>query len=250
MGRYQVILAYDGTRYKGYQRQARYSGIPEPNTVQRVIEDALYRLGWHGKRLQVAGRTDSGVHASGQVIAFDLEWKHAPQDLLRALNANLPTDVAARAVKTVPQNFNPRYAAVSRFYRYRLFCDEVRSPLRERYAWRVWPSLDSSLIRQAVQELPGSHNFAAFGTPSHPGGSTVRHVERVSWMDHDLDYAFEIVGDGFLYHMVRRLVFFLVAIGQGKISPDKIAQLLLGQESVSITGVAPAHGLTLVEVTF
>ena len=136
MARYQVILAYDGTFFKGYQRQA------QARTVQAVVETALRQLGWRGRTVLSAGRTDTGVHASGQVIAFDLEWAHPAEELLRALNANLPEDVAAREIHEADLEFHPRYWAVSRRYRYRLFCQETRDPLRERYAWRVWPPVE------------------------------------------------------------------------------------------------------------
>jgi tRNA pseudouridine38-40 synthase len=250
MERYQVILAYDGTRYKGYQRQASHSGKPEAVTIQRAVENALYQLGWQGKSVEVAGRTDTGVHASGQVIAFNLEWKHTLHDLRRALNAYLPFDIAARTVSRVPQNFRPRYAATHRFYRYRLFCDEVRDPLRERFAWRVWPAVDMTAMQNAAQRLTGEHDFAAFGSPARRGSSTVRHITRAQWLEDGPDYVFEIIGSGFLYHMVRRLVFFLVGVGQAKLEPERITSYLTGMVASPITGVAPPNGLTLVEVGF
>jgi tRNA pseudouridine38-40 synthase len=131
MARYQVILAYDGTLFLGFQRQSR------TRTVQGVVEAALGALGWTGRTIYSAGRTDTGVHAAGQVIAFDLEWKHSTLDLRQALNANLPEDVAAREVREVPPDFHPRYGALSRRYQYRILCSDVRDPLRERYVWRA-----------------------------------------------------------------------------------------------------------------
>ena len=117
MGRYQVILAYDGTDFNGFQRQASN----KIRTVQGTVEAALRRIGWQGKSVLAAGRTDTGVHAFGQVITFDHEWKHSSEDLLAAINANLPQDVAARAVELAKPDFHPRFDAVARCYYYRGF---------------------------------------------------------------------------------------------------------------------------------
>ena len=128
MARYQVVLAYDGGRYNGFQRQR--SGIGR--TVQGEVENSLRRIGWDGRTILSAGRTDSGVHAAGQVIAFDLEWKHTLDELQAALNAHLPADIAARSVQPAAGDFHPRYAARMRCYRYRIYCQPVRDPLGER----------------------------------------------------------------------------------------------------------------------
>ena len=133
MARYQVILAYDGTDFWGFQRQP---GNVKRRTVQGVVEAALKQLGWSGEKILAAGRTDTGVHASGQVVAFDLDWQHDEDALLAALNAHLPQDVAVWAVQRAADDFHPRYAARSRCYEYRLFCQPRRHPLLERYAWQ------------------------------------------------------------------------------------------------------------------
>src|SRR5512146_243567 len=130
MARYQIILAYDGTDFLGSQRQAG------SRTVQLVLENALRKIGWKGKSILLAGRTDTGTHASGQVAAFDLEWRHPVHKLQDALNASLPSDMAVWETNIAPAHFHPRYDAVSRRYRYRLFCSGQRDPLRERFAWR------------------------------------------------------------------------------------------------------------------
>ena len=136
MARYQVILAYDGTRFLGSQRQAN------SRTVQGELEKALRKVGWSGTSVLIAGRTDAGVHASGQVAAFDFDWSYADDVLGRALNANLPVDMAVREVRVAADDFHPRFDASSRRYRYRLFCQPVRDPLRETLAWRTWPAVD------------------------------------------------------------------------------------------------------------
>lgn len=216
--------------------------------MQGVIEDALRQLGWQGKSLLTAGRTDTGVHASGQVIAFDMEWAHPPGDLLRALNATLPEDVAACRLAAVPPDFHPRYDALWRRYTYLIYHDPSRNPLRERYAWRVWPAPELSLLEQAATRLAGEHNFAAFGSPMKKGGSTIRKVLSASWREAGPGAEFEIVADAFLYHMVRRLVFFQVEIGQRHYGIDRVETAFAGLALAQ--GLAPAQGLELSEVRY
>jgi tRNA pseudouridine38-40 synthase len=249
MARYQVILAYDGTEFVGSQRQAK------SRTVQGDLEKALHKLGWSDRSVLLAGRTDTGVHATGQVASFDLDWQHTDGDLLRALNANLPADVAVRDVRVAPPEFHPRFDATSRRYRYRLFCQPIRDPLRERFAWRVWPELDSDALRSVAPLFVGQHDFAAYGTPPRVGSSSVRNVMNTTWQARDDEWHFEVQANAFLYHMVRRLVFVQVAVAQGKISVEAVAGSLAEQvkepeRSEFPSGLAPAHGLTLIEVTY
>lgn len=219
-------------------------------TVQGVVEAALAGLGWEGRAILAAGRTDTGVHAFGQVIAFDLDWAHEPGDLLRALNAQLPADASVRAVSPVRDDFHPRYAAASRRYRYRLFCDEVRDPLRERYAWRVWPAVSLEALQRAAAALPGTHDYAAFGSPPRPGGSTVRTVARASWLEDGSDLVFEVEANAFLYHMIRRMVSLQVEAAQERLEGSQVADYLSGRAGISVQGLAPPNGLTLVEVIY
>ena len=244
MARYKIILAYDGTGLFGSQRQAT------ARTAQSELEKALRRLGWQEKSVLLAGRTDSGVHASGQVAAFDLQWKHEPVELVRALNSNLPPEMAVSAAQIVPDDFHPRFDAASRRYCYRLYCQPVRDPLRERYAWRQWPNPEAVALMDAARLIIGKHDFAAFGTPPRPGNSSVRTVIKAEWHNLDDEWTFEIQADAFLYHMVRRLVFVQVAVGQGKFAAQVIAEMLAGRPGLIPAGLAPANGLTLVEVTY
>ncbi|MCA2001022.1 MAG: tRNA pseudouridine(38-40) synthase TruA, partial [Chloroflexi bacterium] len=140
MARYKVILAYDGSAFFGSQTQAK------SRTVQGELEKALRKIGWSGKSVLMAGRTDTGVHALGQAAAFDLEWTHPIEKLFKALDANLPSDLALRGLTPVPADFHPRFDAISRCYRYRLFCDPLRDPLRERFLWRVFPPVDGETL--------------------------------------------------------------------------------------------------------
>jgi tRNA pseudouridine38-40 synthase len=249
MARYQVILAYDGTQFQGFQRQA------QKPTVQSAVEEALHQIGWSGRTILASGRTDAGAHASGQVIAFDLEWKHTLLELQAAMNVHLPGSVVARSVALVDDDFHPRYRATGRRYRYRIYCQPERDPFRERFAWRLWPALDVDVLQRVSQNFLGTHDFAAFGTPPKAGGTTVRTVYQASWEVASSctgmpELVFEVVANAFLYRMVRRLVFIQVAIAQGKLDlalPAKLLELPLDKP---VQGLAPARGLTLVEVYY
>ncbi len=246
MARYQLTLAYDGTDFFGSQRQA------SKRTVQGELEKALCKLGWTGRSVMMAGRTDTGVHATGQVASFDLDWSHSEEDLTRALNASLPADLAIHQARVVHVRFHPRFDASSRRYRYRLFCQPLREPIRERFAWRVWPAFQSDVLPEAAQLFPGTHDFSAFGSPTTPTGRTVRSVMKAEWTQTEEDgmWHFEVQADAFLYRMVRRLVFVQVAVAQGKVPAETIASALAKQVSAVPAGLAPAHGLTLVEVAY
>ena len=251
MARYQLTLSYDGTHFFGSQRQVK------PRTVQGELENALRKLGWSGRSILISGRTDTGVHATGQVAAFDLDWSHADSDLVRALNASLPADMAVRDAQVVDPKFHPRFDATSRRYRYRLFCQPLRDPIRARFAWRVWPEINENILAGSAKVFLGTHDFFAFGSPTTPKGTTVRTVMKSEWKQAEKDeWRYEVQADAFLYRMVRRLVFVQVAVAQEKVSAETIARSLAkqvpaepGGETIP-AGLAPAHGLTLVEVTY
>jgi tRNA pseudouridine38-40 synthase len=243
MARYQLILAYDGTHFLGFQRSGG------SRTVQGEVEAALRRIGWQQETILYAGRTDSGVHASGQVIAFDLAWGHSPEELVQALNANLPDDVAARSARQAQPDFHPRYHATGRTYHYRIYCQPHRDPLLDRFAWRVWPAVDEQRLHQAAKLLPGTYDFAAFGTPPRAGGSTVRIVTKAVWRPQAQGLLFEISANAFLYHMVRRLVFWQILVGQARLELEQLA-LAVEAAQPQTPGLAPPNGLFLAEVSY
>ncbi|MFL7813294.1 MAG: tRNA pseudouridine(38-40) synthase TruA [Anaerolineales bacterium] len=242
--RFQVRLAYDGTDFYGSQYQ------PDRRTVQGELQRALGKIGWQEGTVYFAGRTDAGVHAAGQVVAFDLKWDHTEKDLGRALNAVLPQDMAAGQVRRTGSEFQPRYDALSREYHYRILNSPIRDPLQERYCWRVWPRLDLRRMRKETRLLVGSHDFAALGSPHQPGGSTIRKIERAGWKRKGNLLVFEIVGNAFLYHMVRRIVMALVKAGQDSGPAAGIQTYLEDPASPPAKGLAPARGLTLVKVKY
>ncbi len=257
MERYQVILAYDGSHFKGFQRQAN------ARSVQGVVEESLRKLGWQGSSILAAGRTDTGVHAQGQVIAFDLDWRHPALDLQAALNTYLPSDVVARQVKQVCPSFHPRHDASWRKYLYRIYCQPVRDPLLEPYAWRVWPEVELGNLHKAALPLVGTYDFGAFGSAPQAKGHTIRKVLHADWKEQQPYLVFEITGQAFLYHMVRRLVFEQVAVAQSKLPFDDLLEALQSGKGASVResnrerlnsrlvhGLAPAHGLVLAEVHY
>jgi tRNA pseudouridine38-40 synthase len=241
---YQSILAYDGSDFAGFQRQ------PRRRTVQGEVERALRKLGWRERTLRGAGRTDTGVHAAGQVVAFELEWRGGAPRLTQALNGLLPPDVAVVSTTGVPAGFQPRYAAQWRRYRYRIVVAPQRQPLAERYAWRVWPAPDAARMELAARDLRGEHDFGAFGTPPRRGSHARRVVRRAEWIEDDGGASFVIEADAFLYRMVRRLAAALVAVGQGRVPIEAIGEHLAQPRRKWPGSLAPAHGLCLEAVTF
>ncbi|NPA26833.1 MAG: tRNA pseudouridine(38-40) synthase TruA [Chloroflexi bacterium] len=246
MALYQAWLAYDGTAFAGLQRQAR------ARTVQGVLEQALRALGWQEAAIRYAGRTDAGVHALGQVVAFRLTWRHGAEALLRALNAHLPADVTVWHVREAPEGFHPRYAALGRRYVYWLWCSAVRHPFQERYAWRVWPCPSADALNRAAAQLVGRHDFAALGTPpAGARGTTVRTVYRATWYPVvEGLWAFDVAADAFLYRMVRRMVAAQVALAQGRIPWERWARAFTEPPAQPWAVLAPPQGLFLAEVAY
>jgi tRNA pseudouridine38-40 synthase len=250
MVRYKLTLAYDGENFFGSQRQAN------ARTVQGELEKALTKFGWAGSSVLMSGRIDTGVHATGLFATVDLNWAHADDALVRAMNSSLPDDVSVKTAQVVDDKFHPRFDALSRLYRYKLFFQPHRDPIRERYAWRIWPLISSDGLVDASKQLTGTHDFSAFGSPTTPKGTTVRTVMKDDWTQAAEDeWHFEVQANAFLYRMVRRMVFVQVTVAQGKITAEAIANFLAKQESVEsgsglFPGLAPAHGLTLVNVEY
>ena len=243
MALYKLILAYDGTDFSGFQRQGK------TRTVQGVLEDTLKELGWKERALLFAGRTDAGVHASGQVVTFKLDWQHSSADLLNALNARLPQDVSVFEVSPVEAEFHPRYDASSREYHYHIYHLAARHPLLERNAWRIWPKLEKEHLDEAAALFIGRHDFSAFGRAMKRGGSTIREVYTSLWLPTSYGWQYEIKANAFLYHMVRRLVYLQVKVAQGEIPLAEIARGMA--EGWRCTpGLAPARGLVLAAVHF
>ncbi len=242
--RIKAVVAYDGTDYHGFQRQ---SPEREPS-LQGVLEGALSKIGQAGAVLG-AGRTDAGVHASGQVIAFNVTWRHGLDDLQRALNAVLPDDVAVLELEQAVDTFHPRYDAVSRAYRYRLYSARVRDPLRWRYTLYVPQTLDVEAMQRALRHTIGEHDFAAFGQPT-VGESTTRTMLRAEVFAAGPEIVIEMVANGFLYRMVRRIVGTLIPIGRGELAAADFAAILDSADPNRAGPAVPPNGLCLIQVSY
>jgi tRNA pseudouridine38-40 synthase len=236
-------VEYDGTDYYGFQIQA------SERTVQGEIERALEAVA--GKRIKVigAGRTDRGVHARGQVVGFEVEWRHSLEDLHRALNAVLSADVAISEMGPAPEGFHPRFSALSRTYRYTLLNQKLRSPLARRRAWHVAQALEPAAMEEASYLLVGQHDFSTFGLPPQ-GENTVRTVLRANWQEQKPFLTFDIEANAFLYRMVRCIVGTLVQVGCGMVSLDGFAAILQARDRSQGKNLAPAHGLCLMCVDY
>lgn len=250
--RYRAVLAYDGTEYLGFQRQAG-----DTPTIQGAVEAALRQVTQREITVIGAGRTDAGVHATGQVIAFDAAWPHETDALWRAINANLPDAVALQSLEEAGADFHPRFDARSRAYAYTLYFAPVRQPRWQRYAWHIAthcsPALDD--LRQAAAGLVGKHDFATFGQPPQ-GESTVREVFRSEIALVDQPEAsgcilrYEIEANAFLYRMVRRIAGGLARVGRGNLAAEDFLTAFRAADGTWPNPSAPAHGLCLTRVTY
>jgi tRNA pseudouridine38-40 synthase len=238
-----AVVEYDGTDYLGFQLQAQ-----DP-TVQGEIERALAAVTQEQIRIIGAGRTDAGVHARGQVIAFSTAWRHPVEELQRALNAVLPRDIGVRELGSVARDFHPRFDAVSRDYRYTVFNQALRSPLARRFAYHFPHPLDVAAMNEAADTLMGSHDFASFGRAPQ-GDNTVREVYQAQWPAEEPFLHFDVVANAFLYRMVRSLVGTLLLVGTGELSPDGFEEILRSADRGRAGQVAPAHGLCLMKVNY
>jgi tRNA pseudouridine38-40 synthase len=249
-------LAYDGTAYAGWQRQANGP------SVQAVLERALAPLAGGEVTVHAAGRTDAGVHADGQAVHVDLPAGIEPAVVVRATNTRLPADVRVRSATLVPDDFHARYSARSKTYRYAWLVTRLGHPLLARTHWTVLPPLDLPSMARAAARLEGTHDFAAFQSAGTTVSDTVRTITGVDFgtrpaadtglqlTDTERIIELEIRGDGFLRHMVRAIAGTLLDVGYGRRTPGDLDRLLAGAVRGDAGPTAPAHGLTLVRVEY
>jgi len=241
----KLVLEYDGTRYSGWQLQ---KNAP---TVQGVVEESLRRLLDHPVRVTGGSRTDSGVHALGQVASFRTTTRLSPDQIRRGLNALLPADVAAREAAEAPAEFNARRSAKGKLYAYRILNREERSAFERGYAWHLREPLDLEAMRRAGRDFLGRHDFSAFRASSCQAKDPVRVVRRLEVKAPGDDrIAIEIEGTAFLQHMARTMVGTLVEIGQGKRPVESVAGLLESGDRTLAGPTAPAQGLYLVRIFY
>ena len=249
----KLTIAYDGTNYVGWQRQA--NGF----AVQQAIEDAVAPLVVHGargddadRRPGVAGasRTDAGVHAAAQVASVNLDVALSPASLLRAINVRLPVDIRIIRVEDAALGFHARFHARGKSYRYRLARSPIMSPFDRAFAWHVPDLSDVSAMRRAAAAFVGRHDFASFQARGSSTLDTVRTIERITVEERGDEVVIEIDGDGFLRHMVRAMVGTLVEIGSGLRREDSVPGILAERQRRAGGPTAPAHGLMLIAVRY
>jgi tRNA pseudouridine38-40 synthase len=242
--RIALLLEYDGTRYAGSQLQ------PNAPTIQGALEATIEEIIEEEVRVALAGRTDAGVHARGQVAAFDTTSALAPDVLLRALNALLPRDIAVRGVTETVPGFDPRRDAVGRQYRYVIDNGATRPALGRERSWHVGGPLDVDAMAAAARLLLGERDFAAFaGAPESPDASTIRNLRCFTAERKGNHIVFHVAANAFLSHQVRRMVGALVEVGRGRLAVAGYGDLLAGPPS-SAGPAAPARGLTLMQVDY
>lgn len=242
--RYLALIEYDGTAYYGFQRQRK----SQP-TIQGEIERALTRLTNQTIPVTGSGRTDRGVHATGQVISFAIEWQHGTETLQRALNANLPVDIVVLQLDVADSNFHPRFDAKSRAYKYYIYNQTNRSPLYGRYTWHVRKPLNIDKMNMAATALIGTHDFATFGTPPQ-GNSTTRTLLNAHWSWQDKLLVFDIEANAFLYRMVRSIVGSLKLVGDETWTIDEFEAAFKACDRDQCGTVAPPQGLYLTSVKY
>lgn len=252
--RYRATLAYDGTQYCGFQRQAE--GIV---TIQGTVEEAIAAVTGQAATVTGAGRTDTGVHAAGQVISFDVVWNHSADALLNAINVVLPDDIALQDIAALGEaapgerGFHPRFDAISRVYRYTVYPAPQRDPLLHRRVWNVRATLDVEAMQAGAALLVGEHDFGAFGQSPQgtPGGaSTVRTVFRSAWAEEPPLLVYRVEANAFLKHMVRRIVGLLVAVGRGSMSLEAFEGIFRSAQLAKGVPLAPPQGLVLEQVKY
>jgi tRNA pseudouridine38-40 synthase len=242
--RLRIVVEYDGTDFSGWQRQK------DQRTVQATLEDAIRDMTGETVFVRGAGRTDAGVHADGQVATFDLAANIPPRGLLRGLNTILPPDLAIVDVAEAAADFDARFSARGKIYRYTVWNHFVRSPRLTRTAWHVREPLDTDAIRRAAVALIGEHDFRAFRASDCDRKTTSRIVRRLDVERQGPLMTIDVEATAFLKNMVRIVVGTLVDIGRGRVGEDAPARMLAGGDRSSGGMTAPPEGLTLLCVIY
>ncbi|MCS7078605.1 MAG: tRNA pseudouridine(38-40) synthase TruA [Chloracidobacterium sp.] len=258
MPRLKLTVEYDGTDYAGWQAQTN------ARSIQSVLAAAFVPLTGRPARLYAAGRTDAGVHALGQVVHTDVTQSRTVETWQSALNAHLPPDIRVRRVEVVGEDFHARKSARAKLYHYAFWRGRVESPRWRRYSLTVPTTLDWAAMDAAARHFVGCHDFAPFSVADRTVQTTVRTIHAVTWHPSPAEptlaagdplwpselVAVAFYGDGFLRHQVRRMVGALLAVGQRKLAPDVIRELLCGAKQFATIVTAPPHGLTLLRVDY
>jgi tRNA pseudouridine38-40 synthase len=244
----KLTLAYDGTRYGGWQRQINAV------TVQQIVEEAVAPVAGTADvrppTVSGAGRTDAGVHALGQVASVNIESDIPASAVHRALNVRLPADIRVVGVVDAPLGFHARFHATGKAYRYRICTTPVASPFDRWFVWHAPFTRDLDAMRVAAGRLVGRHDFASFQSAGSFVRHTVRTISRIDIRDLGGELVVEVEGDGFLRHMVRAMVGTLSEVGTGARTPEEVDRILAARDRRAAGPTAPAAGLTLLAVRY
>ena len=244
MKRIKLTIAYDGTNYCGWQIQ------PNGMTVEEVLNRALKKLTGEDILVIGASRTDSGVHALGNVAVFDTETTIPAERIAMALNQRLPEDIVIIKSEEVPPDFHPRYCDCSKTYEYHIMNTQIPIPTQRLTNYFVSYPLDVKTMRQAASYLVGEHDFASFCNVRTDVASTVRTIYSLDILQEGEMITIRITGNGFLYNMVRIIVGTLIRVGRGFYEPERVKEILEEKDRKAAGVTAPAHGLTLVSIDF
>ena len=239
-------VAYDGTRYAGFQRQS-----PPIVAVQNVLEKNLAPLFGDTIELAASGRTDAGVHAYGQVVNFFTDGRIPVERIPRAASSLLPEDIVVKAAWEAPRDFSARHSAHAKTYLYRIETGETPDPMLARYAWYVRYPLDLAAMREALAQLVGRHDFSAFRAAGGAPMSPVREIyEAELYEEREHLLALRLRASGFLYHMARNIVGTLADVGTGRLTPADFARIMASRDRKKASATAPARGLYLLDVEY
>lgn len=246
---YKLIIAYDGTRYSGWEHQ------PNRDTIQGRLENVIYKMckesiPLSGLKINGAGRTDAGVHARGMIANVFLDVAMEPEEIRDYLNRYLPDDIAVKEVREASPRFHARYNAIGKTYRYTCYAGKVKTIFDRRYVTRLEEMPDIEKMRQAAAHLTGKHDFASFCTNPKMKKSTVRLVDQLEITQKKSYIYFTVHGTGFLQNMVRVLVGTLLEVGYGRMTPEQIPVILEAKDRRLAGPTAPPQGLCLMHVDY
>jgi tRNA pseudouridine38-40 synthase len=240
----KLVLEYDGTCYAGWQRQ------PDHPTIQEAIERAIRQVSQATVSVIGAGRTDSGVHALGQVASFRTDSEWSASDWMRALNAVLPNDIVVRSSALMDDLFHAQHDARGKLYTYRIFHRPARPTVDRAFVWHIYRPLDEAAMQQAAGTLIGSQDFSSFEGSLTDNTNPICHLQRLAVIRHDDQIIIEAYADRFLKHMVRAIVGTVVEVGLGKRTPDSLIDVLRARDRSAAGQTAPPHGLCLMRVDY
>lgn len=245
MPNYRLTLCYDGTRWKGWQKQGNTD-----HTIQGKLETLLSRLLDQPIEVAASGRTDAGTHAKRQVVSFRAKTALSTQEILDGLRRYLPADIGAVSLEQVEPRFHARFSCTGKTYTYRIWNSDEPNVFERNYLYHLHETLDVPAMRRAAEDLCGTHDYKAFCSLKRTKKSTVRRVDSITIQELGPELLFTFEGNGFLYHMVRILVGTLLEVGRGNLQPEEMGDILVSQDRKRAGETVPACGLCLVDVRY